>query len=356
MKSRSTAILVVAPSWVGDMVMAQSMFKIFKREKPSVRIDVLVPTWSEGLLQRMPEVHRIIPHTIKHGQLGWAERRRIAQELRFDAYQQAIILPKSWKSALIPFWAKIPRRTGYKGEMRYGLLNDIRKLNKLILRRTVDQFVALGLPKNEPGQQVPNPRLKPGPVEGALQRLKLEKSGHPILALCPGAEYGPAKLWPLEYYATVAKYKQAEGWQIWIFGSDKDRQLGEKIKILAGEECINLCGQTSLPEAVDLLSLASAIVTNDSGLMHVAAALDKPLIALYGSSSPDMTPPLNSQARVLSLRLKCSPCYKRTCPKKHFKCLRDLKPELVLDRLKAYEIGEGILNREENHDIPAIKL
>jgi len=313
--------------------MAQSLFKVLKREQPYVNIDVLAPTWSQGLLQRMPEVRHSIPHSIEHGQLGWGARRRIAQNLRSQAYQQAIVLPNSWKSALIPFWAKIPHRTGYRGEMRYGLLNDIRHLK---LPRTVEQFAALGLPKNALKIDAPNPRLKPGDVEKALQRLNLEYPRVPTLGLCPGAEYGPAKCWPLEYYATVVKAKRAEGWQIWIFGSEKDASLGRKIQSLAGVDCLNLCGKTTLPEAVDLLSLVTAVISNDSGLMHVAAALDKPLIALYGSSNPDMTPPLSTHARVLSLNLECSPCYQRTCPKKHLKCLREIKPAWVLDLLLSF--------------------
>ncbi|EDN66792.1 Glycosyl transferase, family 9 [Beggiatoa sp. PS] len=312
------AILVVGPSWVGDMMMAQSLFKILKREQPHVLIDVLAPTWSDGLLHRMPEVHRMISHPIEHGQLAWKTRQHLGFQLRSNNYQQAIVLPNSWKSALIPSWAKIPIRTGYRGEMRYGLLNDIRKLNKFQLRRTVDQFVALGLPKDDPkiGHKVPNPRLLPEPIDSILQRLELEKPDEPVLALCPGAEYGPAKIWPLEYYAEVAKQKISEGWKVWLLGSQKDASLSTRIQTLAGEGCINLCGKTTLPEAVDLLGFAQAIITNDSGLMHVAAALDKPLIAIYGSSNPGMTPPLSNQAHIIYLGLKCSPCYQRTCPKK----------------------------------------
>ncbi len=318
--------------------MAQSLFKILKHEQPGVNIDVLASAWSKGLLQRMPEVRRMIPHSITHGQLAWKERKRIGYALRSEAYQQAIVLPNSWKSALIPFWANIPHRTGYKGEMRYGLLNDIRKCK---LHRTVDQFVALGLPKNDPRISKPGtkPSLSPGPVKRALQHLNLKYPHSPILALCPGAEYGPAKSWPLEYYVTCAKSKIREGWQVWIFGSHKDAAIGAEIQSLVGENSINLCGKTSLPEAVDLLSLSSAVISNDSGLMHVAAALDKPLIALYGSSSPGKTPPLSPHARVLSLGIECSPCFQRTCPKKHLKCLRDIKPEWVLEGLKSYEIN-----------------
>ena len=324
---QNSKILVIGPSWVGDMVMAQSLFKVLKHEQPNVMIDVLAPTWSEGLLQRMPEVHQFISHTIQHGQLGWQERRRIGSTLQLDSYQQAIVLPNSWKSALIPFWANIPRRTGYRGEMRYGLLNDVRKKQHT---KTVEQFAALGVTSSI--KSIPQPRLLPKPVAPTLQGLHLDYPQVPILALCPGAEYGPAKCWPLEYYATCAQEKIREGWQVWILGSKKDIPIAQKIQALTG--CLNLCGQTSLPEAVDLLSLSTAVITNDSGLMHVVAALDKPLIALYGSSSPKMTPPLSDLAHIVSLELACSPCYQRTCPKQHLKCLQDITPERVLEILK----------------------
>ncbi len=339
------AILIVGPAWVGDMVMAQSLFKVLKREHPGVAIDVLAPLWSDGLLRRMPEVRNPIAHSIQHGQWAWRERLQMGKQLRSHCYQQAIVLPNSWKSALIPFWANIPRRTGYRGEYRYGLLNDIRDLTKWLLPQTVEQFVALGLPPGDPriGKQYPKPLLSPGNVELALQRLHLKRPTQPLLALCPGAEYGPAKCWPLEYYAIVAKQKIADGWEVWIFGSDKDAAIGKRIATLvngdqnegstAETSCVNLCGQTTLPEAVDLMSLATTIVTNDSGLMHVAAALDKPLIALYGSSDPRKTPPLKSDAQILHLGLNCSPCFQRTCPLKHLKCLREIRPERVLEKI-----------------------
>lgn len=325
--------------------MAQSLFKVLRREQRDVNIDVLAPTWNEGLLSRMPEVHRIIPHTIAHGKLAWRERIYKGEALRAQDYQQAIVLPNSWKSALIPFWAKIPRRTGFRGEMRYGLLNDLRQLNKWVLRRTVDQFIALGLPKNDPriGRLVLKPRLVPKLADEILLRLGLESSKGPILALCPGAEYGPAKCWPLEYYVTCAKRKIKDGWQVWLLGSHKDKRLGKRIQMLVGDGCFNLCGQTSLPDAVDLLALASAVITNDSGLMHIAAALDRLVIAVYGSSSPSMTPPLNENAHIQYLGLKCSPCYQRVCPKKHLKCLRDIQPEQVLNLLNSYSKEREIL-------------
>jgi heptosyltransferase-2 len=325
------------------MVMAQSLFKVLKREQPNINIDVLAPTWSNGLLKCMPEVRHTISHSMKHGQFAWQERRRLSQQLRSHNYQQAIVLPNSWKSALIPFWARIHHRTGYKGEMRYGLLNDIRQLNKSKLPRTVDRFVALGLPKDDPkiGQSVPNPHLQPFAIAATLQRLNLQSPHQPILALCPGAEYGPAKCWPSSYYATIANHKIAEDWQIWIFGSDKDTSLGAQIQALTGNSCVNLCGKTTLPEAVALLSLTSAVITNDSGLMHIAAALDKPMIVIYGSSSPVMTPPLSDNAHIVSLELNCSPCYQRTCPLKHLKCLQDITSQYVLETLKTILDANG---------------
>jgi heptosyltransferase-2 len=226
--------------------------------------------------------------------------------------------------------------------MRYGLLNDIRKLNKSALPKTVDRFVALGLPKNDTrlGKLTPYPHLSPGNAEYVLRRLNLPYTAEqPLLALCPGAEYGPAKRWPLEHFAHVAKEKIAQGWQVWIFGSatKKEIELGARIQTLVGENCINLCGKTQLGEAIDLLALARVVVSNDSGLMHIAAALGKPLIALYGSSSPDMTPPLTNKAHIVYLRLHCSPCFERSCPLGHLQCLRAVTPQSVLGILKLYD-------------------
>ncbi len=340
---QSNDILVIGPSWVGDMVMAQSLLKIIKREQPDAKIDFLTPSWSAGLLKRMPEIRYVLHHNFKHGKLNWQERKRLGLELQNYQYHQAIILPNSWKSALVPFFAKIPKRTGYLGEMRYGLLNDIRKK---VFTKTVSQYVALGLPKDDlrADKVISKPALNHGSVKKTLQRIGLSSiSNRPILALCPGAEYGPAKQWPIENYITCAKYKISKGWQVWVFGSKKEMLLGAEIQSVVGKNCINLCGKTTLPDAIDLLSISKAVISNDSGLMHVAAALNKPLIALFGSSNPNMTPPLSNRSHIISLKLQCSPCYKRTCPKKHLKCLRDITPIKVLQTLNTYEQKQKIL-------------
>lgn len=332
----SPRILVVGPAWAGDMVMAQSLFLALRSRFPACTIDVLAPAWTLPLLERMPEVSDKIPLPLGHGQFGFNARRRLGHDLRERGYDRAIVLPNSWKSALVPFFAGIPRRTGYVGEWRFGLLNDPRRLDKTRLPRTVQRFVALGLDGDAPlPPPCPPPRLRVEPANalGARQRFGLSGKAAPALALCPGAEYGPAKRWPAAYFADVARSKMAEGWEVWLFGSGKDTEVAAAIE-RAAPGSVNLAGRTNLAEAVDLLSLADAVVSNDSGLMHVAAALDKPLVAVYGSSDPGFTPPLNPRARIVRLGLECSPCFRRECPYDHTRCLTDIRPGRVLDELE----------------------
>ena len=312
-------ILIIAPSWIGDMVMAHSLIQILNAEE----IDVLAPQWSAPLLERIDGVSNTIIHDFKHGALNLKSRFQIAKKLREKHYNQAILLPNSFKSALIPFLAKIPQRTGYLGEMRIGLLNDIRTKKHY---RTVDQFVALGFPERASFEIKP-PQLKHQPIDLDKFNLNLEK---PILALCAGAEYGSAKRWLIDYFEEVVRFYLSKNWQVWAFGSVKEQPQGLAIEKAGG---INLCGKTTLAEAIDLLALSTAVISNDSGLMHVSAALNKPLIAIYGSSDPHFTPPLSSNAKVVSLNLPCSPCFKRECPLEHLNCLRELKPQQVIETL-----------------------
>lgn len=333
-------ILIVGPSWVGDMVMAQTLFIALKTRHPEARIDVLAPDWSRPLLERMPQVNQAIAMPVGHGALEIGNRWSLGQQLKKAQYDQAIILPNSLKSALIPWFAGIDKRTGWRGEMRYGLLNDIRLLDKRRYPLMVERFVALALP---PNSTLPSPISPPhlcveeGNVQAALDAYNLNP-GQPVLALCPGAEFGEAKRWPAPYYATVAQHQIEQGWQVWIFGSANDHSVAQQIRDLITPEhqthCHNLAGSTSLADAVDLMSLASAVATNDSGLMHIAAALDRPLVVMYGSSSPEFTPPLNSQVRILRTGIACSPCFKRVCPLGHLKCLREIDAPQVIESLQ----------------------
>ncbi|GMG87876.1 lipopolysaccharide heptosyltransferase II [Biformimicrobium ophioploci] len=331
-------ILIVGPSWVGDMVMAQSLFIQLKQLHPEALIDVLAPAWSRPLLERMPEVHASIEMPVGHGKLDLGKRRRLGHWLRQHNYDQAILLPNSLKSALVPFFAGIPLRTGWRGEMRYGLLNDIRLLNKQRYPLMVQRFVALALP---PGAALPEALPRPALVaqdrfEALAQEFGLNRE-RPVLALCPGAEFGPAKRWPEAHYAEVAASKIAEGWQVWLLGSGKDRDVCADIIERQSDEarsyCENLAGRTQLADAIDLLAQADAVVSNDSGLMHIAAALGRPLAVVYGSTSPDFTPPLAEKVRILSIEVECGPCFQRECPLGHMKCLQELPPQRALDAL-----------------------
>ncbi len=327
---------MVGPSWVGDMVMAQSLFMTLKKNDPECRIDVLAPSWSRPLLDRMPEVSGAIGMTLAHGQFGLAQRIKKGRNLRSVEYDQAIVLPNSWKSALIPFFAAIPQRCGYLGEMRWGLLNDVRRLDKHLLPMTVQRFVALGLPATDnlpPDYPVPEFKIDHKDQYAVIEKFQLDLSPK-VLALCPGAEFGPAKRWPAEFYAELAKHSLDQGEAVWLFGSEKDSAVTEQINRLSGDGCRDFSGKTTLAEVVDVMSLVDVVVSNDSGLMHVAAALGKRLIAIYGSSDPGFTPPLNVASTVIDLNMDCSPCFERVCPLGHTRCLTGITPQQVLGRIE----------------------
>ena len=329
-------ILVMGPSWVGDMVLAQSLFKQLKVEQPDCQITVAAPAWTLPLLERMPEVSNAIALPFKHGDLALRERFKLGRELAKQGFTQAILLTNSLKSAILPWAAKIPVRTGFKGEMRYGLVNDMRPLDKSVLKKTVERFVALGLPENAAlPASLPQPALLADPKHAntLLTKLNIPDTQQPVLGLCPGAEYGEAKRWPAEYYAEVANHALQQGWQVWLFGSDKDKPVTAGIQQQTQQRCVDLAGRTKLGEAIDLMSLCHTVISNDSGLMHVAAALDKKLIAIYGSSDPKHTPPMHPQAVVEYLGLECSPCFERVCPLGHLNCLRQMHPEKIIMQL-----------------------
>ena len=338
------SILIVGPAWVGDMVMAQVLFKLLRQYNPDCAIDVLAPAWSLPLLARMPEVRRAIPMPLGHGAVELGVRYRLGRELRGSGYRQAILLPNSFKSALAPFFARIPVRTGWRGEFRYGLLNDVRILNKQRYPLMIERFAALALP---PGAELPDPLPHPALRIDAERQRQLQQRfgldrGEPLLALCPGAEFGPAKRWPERHYASVAETLLARGWRVAIFGSAKDRAVSASIiaqlSMPARARVVDLAGATALEEAVDLLAGATAVLSNDSGLMHIAAATGRPLVVVYGSTSPAFTPPLAERVEVLQLPVDCGPCFQRECPLDeragHMKCLVEIEPTRVLAALE----------------------
>ena len=339
-------VLVIGPSWVGDMVMSQSLYQRLKEQEPDIQIDVLAPGWCKPILERMPQVRRAIEMPLGHGSFDLKTRFRLGRSLISEQYDRAYVLPRSAKSALVPFFAKIPKRVGWKGEMRYGLLNDIRP-NRHDFQYMVERLVALAHPKKEMVNSaslggldtLPVPKLV---VDKALQQATLAKfnlsSDKPILGLCPGAEFGPAKQWPADKYAQVAQYAADNGYQVWLFGSGKDKPICEAIKAQISDrqktELHVLAGETSLIEAVDLLGACQTVVSNDSGLMHVAAAVGCEVIGIYGSTSPDYTPPLSDKVHIVHTDIECRPCFKRECPLGHLKCLKELDSDKVISILK----------------------
>jgi heptosyltransferase-2 len=324
--------LIVAPAWIGDTIMAQPLFARLQALNPGLQLDALAPRWVAPVLRRMDEIGEVVDSPFGHGQVSFKARWRLARELAARRYDAAYILPNSLKSALVPFLAGIPRRVGFTGEARYGLINVRHTLDKAALPLMLERFMQLAEP---PGAPLPRPIALPrirstdADRKRTLDELGLARPAH-IVGFCPGAEYGPAKRWPAAHFATLARALAERGNAVWLFGSPKDHAVAEEICQLAPGCCRNLCGATTLGQAVDLLAMTDLVVCNDSGLMHVAAALDRPLVALYGSSSPGFTPPLSEQADILSLELDCSPCFKRECPLGHFDCLNKLSPQQVL--------------------------
>ncbi len=325
-------ILVVAQAWVGDMVLSQSLYKALRLREPDTGIDVIAPAWGGALLRRMREVSEVLEMPPGHGELGLSARRALGRRLR-GVYQQAIVLPRSLKAALAPWFARVPVRTGFRGEMRYGLINDMRPLDAAAMPRIVDRFVFLGQPRGaRPAAAAPAPepelRVDADNAAACVRRLGLDLQ-KPVLAMMPGAAFGKSKQWPPDSFAALAGRYTAAGWQVWLFGSSGDAPAARRIARAAAAPVFDLCGRTNLEDVIDLMSLASLAVTNDSGLMHVAAAVGCPLVAVYGATSPDYTPPMTAAAGVLWRGIECSPCWKKTCRYGHYRCLTEISPDEV---------------------------
>ena len=323
--------LIVAPAWVGDMVMAHALIQLLHQASPATEIHVAAPAATAAIAQRMVEVSNVHQVDFRHGQLGWGKRRTLGHSLRKQQYRTAYILPNSWKSALLPWFAQVKRRVGWSGEARYGLLNDRRVLNKVALPLMIERFMALAHDAGQlPHEPYPQPKLQADQANAQKLLAKFELQPSQVAVLCPGAEFGAAKKWPVQHYADLAQQLSEQGWRVWLLGSPADRADCDAITQLA-PATHNLAGKTSLLDAIDLISLATQAVCNDSGLMHIACALGVPTVGIFGSTTPNFTPPLGDQAKVAQLDMSCRPCFQRECPLGHLNCLNTLEPQVVMD-------------------------
>ena len=329
--------LVIAPNWIGDAVMAQPLLRLLKQQHPERPIDVLAPAWVAPVLRAMQEVDTVLGTPFRHGALQLRERWRFARELKQRGYAEAYVLPNTLKFALIPWLAGIPRRIGYKGESRYGLINVMHRDDPVHPRAMVPFYAALAAP---PSAQAPAGLPRPvltvadGQIAAVLKELGLQQD-KPVLVFSPGAEFGNAKRWPTSHFAELANIVLAGNpeVQVVLLGSGKDQAVCAEISALS-PRVRSLAGLTSLDQAVALIAQASAVVSNDSGLLHIASALNRPVIAIYGPTDPDHAPPFSDIARSLSLRLQCAPCRQRECPLGHHDCMQKLGSDIVWQELQ----------------------
>ncbi len=338
------SILIIAPNWIGDAVSTQPLLANLKALYPNSKIDVLASNWVAPIYRACSEVHEVIEAKFEHKKLQWGLRKQLAKELESKNYQTCFVLPNSFKSALIPWLANIPFRIGYRGEFRFGLINlALDNPSKIKRPPMVEHYLALSqvLQDDQSLAHIkPIPRLNVSNTAKQSVERKLQNSNinpDSIYVMCPGAEYGPSKRWPTEHFAVLAQnlIAQNSNYQIILLGSNSDHGLAQEITAHAkpSGKIHNWCGTTSLDEAIALIGMSKAVVSNDSGLMHIAAALQTPQVAIFGSSDPAHTPPLSDKAKMIWLNMPCSPCHKRVCPLGHLRCLKDILPEQVLATL-----------------------
>ena len=322
-----TRSLVIAPQWIGDAVMSEPLLRRLAGRGEQLAVAAL--PWVAPVYRAMPQVGEVIELPFAHGRLDWSERKRIAAGLR-GRFDTAYVLPNSLKSALIPWLAHIPRRIGYQGEGRVILLNK-RLPNPAGHPPMVAFYSALAGPISSGGER-PLMKFSALALECAAQAAGVDGGAYWVFA--PGAEYGPAKCWPADRYAELARgLFAAHGQPVLLLGSGKEAALCEAIAAAAPGACRVLAGKTTLLDAMTLIAAARGVVSNDSGLMHVAAAFGVPQAAVFGSTSPEHTPPLNERARVVwmkdELQLDCAPCFDRVCRFGHTRCLTEVSAARV---------------------------
>jgi heptosyltransferase II len=323
-------ILVVPYMWIGDFVRCHSVVRLLRTRFPDRPVDILATTLCAPLADYMPGVRRAVVFDLPRGRLALRRHRVLANRLMQEGYGKALVMPKTWKSALAPFLAGIPERTGLVGEARFIILNDLR-FGKRKLPRMVDECASLALPAGATfPPEWPAPELKVPSAEAAAWRAKrgIAADSRPAVALAPGA-VGPAKRWPVAAYAALAKRLLAAGLTVWVLGGPGEKPLAQQI---VGDTGARDLTATDLREAILALASASAAVSNDSGLLHVAAAVGTPTIGIFGPTSPWHWAPLNPLAATIQAKndLFCRPCHKPICRLGHHRCMTEIAPDQVL--------------------------
>ena len=324
-------LLIIPQNWLGDIVMSQTLLKKVKSESPNTKIDILVSSTFKGLAERMPEISKAVILDCGHKKLGLLKRFNLARQIKGN-YDQSIVLSRSIKSALIPYLAKIPIRTGELGESRYILINDLKKFTKEDRRKTALRYVSMFSKKEEVLDEKYYPSLKSDPenikILSEKYKLNLDKK---IIIFAPGAAFGPSKMWPAEKFKELGK-KLNKDFFILILGSNKEKNIGNKI--ITNKNMINLCGKTTITDAVDLMHASEFCVSNDSGLMHLASATNTKSISIYGATSPKLTPPLTSNKEIHYRGISCSPCFEKKCKYGHYNCLLEIQVDDVFKSFK----------------------
>jgi|TARA_B110000858_G_scaffold185732_1_gene228199 heptosyltransferase II len=332
--SSKEKFLIIAPSWIGDLIISQSLLKYLKKEYPNCQIDMIVRPELTNLVKMMPEVKNIYPLDIKHKEFGLIKRHILAKEIKKHLYSTSIILPNSFKSAIIPWLANIPVRIGYNRELRLFLLNK-----KYSLIKHKDSMVNryLKLADGSYSDVIRPSLLINGDSSKLISRKYLINNSKKNIVLCPEAEYGSAKRWPINKWMQLANFYKEKDYNVYFLGKNKSLEIKYQ-NILKKDSIISLLGKTSLEEAAYILSIVDLVVTNDSGLMHITASVNTNLISIFGSSSPFYTPPLMKDqfGEVIYKALTCSPCFKRECPLQHLNCLNNISSEEILDKSSKY--------------------
>ena len=325
-------LLIIPQNWLGDIVMSQTLLKKIKSNNPKTSIDILVNSSLKNLVERMPEINKVIILDCNHRELGLFKRLRLAKEIKKSSYDRSIVLSRSLKSSLIPYFAKIPIRTGELGELRYLLINDLKEFSKESRRKTASRYISMYSDNNEELSENYYPSLDSNSenIKNLSEKYDLKKDKK-VIIFAPGAAFGPSKMWPVNKFRELGKTLNHD-FKILILGSNNEKSIGNAI--VTNKNMVNLCGKTSIADAVDLMHISKFCVSNDSGLMHLAAATNTKSISIYGSTSPDFTPPLTKNKDIHYKGMSCSPCFEKKCKYGHYNCLVDIHSDDVFKSFK----------------------